>query len=35
MNIHLNNKGQECKKGPVKGKILMGGKGEMEKGKGG
>jgi hypothetical protein len=23
MNIHLNNEGQECKTGPIRGQILL------------
>jgi hypothetical protein len=28
MNIHLNNEGQECKTGPVRGRVLVGRRGE-------
>jgi hypothetical protein len=31
MNIHLNNEGQECKTAPVRGKVLVGRGGGIER----
>jgi hypothetical protein len=31
MKIHLNNEGQKCKTGPVRGRVPVGGGGETER----
>jgi hypothetical protein len=31
MNRHLNNEGQECKTSHIKGRALIGGRGQMKK----
>jgi hypothetical protein len=31
MNMYLNNEGQECKTGLIRGSILVGGGGKMER----